>query len=145
MPMNIMKKHLLITTALCLLSFQAQQPELVVAIEGLRSRDGKILVALFDRADGFPDEKPTIGKTTVVSGNTPRVVFENVKPGRYALAIIHDENENGKLDTNAIGLPKEGFGFGNNVMGMFGPPSFKNASIVITDESVTHTVKMRYF
>ena len=48
--------------------------------------------------------------------------------GNYAIAILHDENDDGKMNTNFLGLPKEGYGFSNNVMGTFGPPTFSKAS-----------------
>ena len=57
-----------------------------------------------------------------------RVTFEGVPFGTYALKVFHDENDNGKLDTNFVGMPKEAFGFSNDAMGRFGPPDFDAAS-----------------
>ena len=61
------------------------------------------------------------------------VVFENVPVGSYALSVIHDENENFELDSNFFGIPKEGFGFGNDAMGSFGPPSFEKTLVKVGD------------
>lgn len=142
----MMRKFILLaaTFSFSASSSSIAQANLIVVVENVRSREGKILTALFDRAEGFP-EKAGIGRTNEASGTSTTVVFENLTPGRYALAIIHDENGNGKLDTNAIGIPLEGFCFGNNAMGLFGPPSFKKASIVIGTRSITQKLRMRYF
>ena len=68
----------------------------------------------------------------------------DLAPGKYAISIIHDENNNDKLDTNFIGIPKEGFGFSNNPRIMFGPPSFEKASFEINQAHVI-LIEMKYF
>lgn len=69
------------------------------------------------------------------------VTFENVPPGVYAFAVIHDENSNHKLDKNFIGVPKEGFGFANNPKVNLSAPSFKEGSVTeacpVTEINVT--------
>ncbi len=57
------------------------------------------------------------GKIVKVNGPEVTVVFENLAPGEYGISVVHDENENGDLDKNFVGIPKEGFAFGNNAMG----------------------------
>jgi uncharacterized protein (DUF2141 family) len=54
--------------------------------------------------------------------------FAGVAPGPYAVSVVHDENSNGRLDTNFIGIPREGAGASNNAKGHFGPPKFDAAS-----------------
>jgi uncharacterized protein (DUF2141 family) len=54
------------------------------------------------------------------------LLFKNLKPGKYAVRYFHDENLNGVMETNMAGKPKEGYGFSNNVTGMFGLPRLKN-------------------
>ena len=72
------------------------------------------------------------------------LVFEKVPPGTYAISVFHDANENGKLDSNFAGIPKEGFGFSNNAMGMFGPPSFGEAKFAFEGEKkIEITLKYR--
>jgi len=77
--------------------------------------------------------------------DTVAVVFENLEPGDYAVSVIHDRNNNGKLDTNRLGIPKEGFAFGNNAMGIFGPPSFENAKVSIRDKAVKQILNVKNF
>ena len=120
------------------------QTRLEVSVENIRNLDGNIRVGLFASEDTFLKDAVE-GKVVKVSGKAVTVVFENIKPGDYAISAIHDENANGDLDSNVFGMPKEGFAFGNNSMGMFGPPSFEKAKIsVIPNKTVMHTLKLRY-
>ena len=69
--------------------------------------------------------------------------FDNLTSGSYAVSVIHDENANNTLDTNWIGIPKEGYGFSGNKMGLAGPPSFNDAEVTLqTSQRVV--IKMRY-
>jgi uncharacterized protein (DUF2141 family) len=70
--------------------------------------------------------------------------FEDIPPGRYALAVVHDENMNGKLDTNAFGIPTEGYGFSNDVTGVFGAPAFSAASFAYDGRPLALTIRLRY-
>ena len=63
------------------------------------------------------------------------VVFSNLEPGRYAAIAFHDENGNGKLDKNFLGIPTEPYGFSNNVQGFLGPPTFDAAAMALGDSN----------
>lgn len=104
----------------------SQQNNLVVVVKNINEAKGNISVALFNNEKDFT-EKMLIGKRTLSKLGEVQVVFENIVPGVYAISVMHDVNENGKIDSNAFGIPKEGFGFSNDAMGMFGPPSFEKA------------------
>ena len=69
--------------------------------------------------------------------------FAGLPYGRFAVAVIHDENSNAKLDTFA-GIPREGFGFSRNPAVTFGPPRFKAAEFTIDSDADQQQVKMRY-
>ena len=73
-----------------------------------------------------------------------RCDFEDIPPGRYALAVIHDENMNGKLDANWLGVPKEGYGFSNDAKGLMGAPSFDAASFRYREGSLGLTIRLNY-
>jgi len=105
---------------------------ITVRVAGLRNNRGTVYVALFDNKKSFDDSKGAVqsGQARPKQG-TAIVVLKNVVPGRYALSFIHDENDNKKLDTNLIGIPKEGFGYSKDAMGRFGPPKFDDAALVI--------------
>jgi len=115
------------------------QGTLDVTVDGIRETEGTIWIGLFTNEADFP-HKAADGKVVAVKANTAHVVFENLKAGDYGLSIFHDANNNGKLDKNAFGIPKEGFGFGNNAMGTFGPPSFSKAKVVVTNSGVVKQV-----
>lgn len=69
--------------------------------------------------------------------------FVDLPPGSYAVALFHDENDNGRLDKR-FGIPTEGFGFSNNPHLWFGPPSFKAARVALTAGRVDETVRLTY-
>ena len=72
-----------------------------------------------------------------------QLVFEDLPAGDYAVSVMHDANKNGELDKTAIGIPKEGFGFSNNVLGRFGPPKFKEAKFTMPLEK-TLVITLKY-
>ena len=108
----------------------AQKNKLHIVITGFRNDRGKLLLSIFNADKGFPtSEKDAYGKHQQVVKNGKAVVDLELPEGEYAIAVLHDENGNLKMDTRAFGLPKEGYGFSQNVMGTFGPPSFKKAAV----------------
>src|SRR5688572_9305143 len=119
------------------------QGSIEVTVTNIKDAKGNIRVGLFNNEDDFL-EKAIEGKVVKSTGTDVTVVFENLKPGDYAVSIIHDENENGDIDKNFLGIPKEGFGFGNNAMGSFGPPDFKDAKVSVGGEKVKQVISMRY-
>jgi uncharacterized protein (DUF2141 family) len=120
------------------------QSRLEIVVKNLRDIKGSIRVGLFTNKQDFL-KNAVEGKVITVTGDNMIVVFDNLKPGDYALSIIHDENDNGKLDMNFIGMPKEGFAFGNNAMGAFGPPSFSKSKVNIQGSMVVRQeISMRY-
>jgi uncharacterized protein (DUF2141 family) len=103
-----------------------------VRIQGLRHDRGMILVALYDSEQAFTKKSGHVaGAETPPKSRGAVVVFDDVKPGRYALAFFQDENGNKKLDTNLLGVPTETFGFSKDAMGKLGPPTFAAAAIDI--------------
>lgn len=73
-----------------------------------------------------------------------RCDFEDIPPGTYAIAVIHDENMNGKLDTNWLGIPTEGYGFSNEEKGGAGVPSFSNASFPYDGHDLELNIGLHY-
>jgi uncharacterized protein (DUF2141 family) len=106
-------------------------PGIHVKVLNIRNSTGTVDCAFFDSPDGFPIEVLLEAKNVMVikvRHTEARCDFEDIPPVTYALAVIHDENMNGKLDTNWLGIPKEGYGFSNDVKGLLGAPSFSAAS-----------------
>lgn len=102
------------------------QNNLEVKIANIKNDKGDILIGLYDDGHNFP-RKTSDGKIVKASKDGVTVAFHDLKPGPYAISVLHDENSNKDMDQTTIGIPKEGFGFSNNAKGSFGPPSFDKA------------------
>lgn len=96
------------------------QITLTIEISSLRSSKGQILLELYDG-----NKNVLTGVKEGIKNNKCVILIKDLKPGKYAFRYFHDENSNSKLDTNWMGIPNEGFGFSNNVLGRFGPPAFE--------------------
>lgn len=116
---------------------------LVVSIQNINSSKGNIHVALYDAENNFL-KTHLQGRTTSADKGSVHIFFEGLAPGEYALAVIHDSNENGVLDTNLLGMPKEGFGFSNDGLGRFGPPAFDKVKFTWCGERETVVVRLKY-
>lgn len=116
-----------------------------VRVTNVSKKNGEVMVALFSSPAGFPYETSNAiqrQKGTAVNG-TAEVSFTNIKPGTYAIALFHDTNGDGKLNTNFMGIPKEGYGVSNNTYNTFSAPGYKESSF--THNSVTElTIQMKY-
>ena len=102
---------------------QSSCPGIHVKVVNIRNDTGTVDCALFESPVGFPIEvlRSAMNVMVIKVRNTEaRCDFEDIPPGTYALAVIHDENMNGKLDTNWLGIPKEGYGFSNDVKALLG-------------------------
>ncbi len=121
---------------------------LKVTVAKLDSNDGVVLVSLFKDGNGYPDDAAkAFGKEKgYIVERSATIIFKSVPPGSYAIAILHDENNNQKMDKNMLGIPKEGYGFSNNASAPFGPPSYKKASFMHTASKQTEIqIKAKYF
>lgn len=79
-----------------------------------------------------------------IKNNQAQCNFEGIPPGTYAIAVAHDENMNGKLDTNALGIPTEGYGFSNDAVGWLGAPPFSAASFSYVGGDLSLTIRLHY-
>jgi uncharacterized protein (DUF2141 family) len=113
-----------------------------VHVHQANSDRGQIRVLIFAKADGFPDQMEKAMKNYSVSpkNNKCELTIEGLPAGVYAISVIHDEDGNGKLNTNPVGYPTEKFGFSNNPKIYFGPPSFEKASFEL--KNAPHTVRI---
>lgn len=122
--------------------------KLVVHVSGFRNAKGVAGATLFNKADGWPEDNDKSFKHGPFpidpATRTATVTFADLAPGAYAFAVIHDENENKKLDRNLIGIPKEGFGFANNPHVALSAPSFKDASVNVQCPVTEINVALQY-
>lgn len=119
--------------------------ELKLNFKNLRNTKATIKYLVFTGSTGFPDDPSNaIKQGSFEASKASEGITLELGAGTYAISFIHDENNNNKLDTNFMGIPKEGFGFSSNPYIFFGPPSFKKASFELT-ENQTLSIEMRYF
>ena len=121
--------------------------DLTVEIHGIRSGDGHLYVAVHapESKDAFPAATGSVAALQRrASAGTLRLVVPDLSPGQYAVNAFHDENGNGELDTNLVGIPSEGYGFANDASASFGPPKFEDAAVDVSDEHGTAVMTLRY-
>ena len=119
---------------------------LVVQVEGLKDDQGGVHAALYASEDGFPTkpEKALRHADGKIEGGRARIVFEGIPPGGYAVAVYHDENGNGRLDTGFLGIPTEGLASSNDAKGFMGPPSFEKARVEVGPGENRIAVRVSY-
>ena len=106
--------------SILIINYSFSQHSLEVEITEIRNDKGNIMLQLFDA-----DEKVLSEEMSPIKENRCLFTFKNLKPAKYAVRYFHDENLNGKMETNLVGKPTEGYGFSNNAVGRFGPPPFE--------------------
>jgi len=141
---NVMKT-IIITSLVCLgcAITSMAQGTLQIEITNVKAGTGSVKIGLFDNERTFLKEA-SFSKTVKADSEKVVVMFNDIPLGEYAISVIHDENENGELDANFFGMPKEGFGFGNDAMGTFGPPSYEKALIKIGGQPSKQMITMKY-
>jgi uncharacterized protein (DUF2141 family) len=126
----------------------SQTSTLTVHINGARNTKGKIGVLLFQSPDGFPSEPSKAirqERINIDSGTlSAEATFKDLPDGTYAVSVLHDENDNGKMDKNFMGIPKEGYGASNNPRKRMGPPGFVEAKFSVTQPQQTIEIKLMY-
>jgi len=114
---------------------QIEPVKLSVVFKGLKNTKGKILVWVFNSEKGFPMKAEAAFKTisvTLEEGVIPRTQILGLPAGTYAVSAVHDENDNQKLETNWIGIPREGVAASRDAKGSMGPPKYRDAVLEIT-------------
>ena len=107
-------------------------------------KKGNLRIGIFKK-EGYPNaEKAINGKVLPVTSNKMLVNFPNFQAGIYGVAVIHDNDKNGKLSKNAFGYPTEAYGFSNNKFGTFGPPEFEEISFKVNEgKHTTISIKLK--
>lgn len=124
----------------------AKTADVTVTITDIRSSKGTIRACMTTDAGKFPKcrgDASSYRKVVKANGQV-ELTFTGVTPGRYAIALLHDENDNGKADRALGMMPKEGFGFSRDAKVRMGPPSFDSAAFDVTASSIRQTIRMRY-
>ena len=127
---------------ICILSFQLfsqSSGTLIVEINSFRNDDGKVAISIHNGDDGFPGGEETMVQAKYASIQDGKAIaeFDNLPFEEYAVSAYHDENANEELDTNWIGIPKEGTAASNNARGKMGPPKYEDAKFDFKENGFT--------
>jgi uncharacterized protein (DUF2141 family) len=121
---------------------------LTVRVNGARNTKGKIGVTLFQDAQGFPDEpsKAVRQQSVDIDPKTmsAQVTFKDIPQGTFAVSVLHDENSNGKMDKNFVGMPKEGYGASNNPKKKKRAPTFDEAKFAFNSSEQAIEITLIY-
>jgi uncharacterized protein (DUF2141 family) len=119
-----------------------------VEVAGLRDTRGQVCLSLYNSSKPqlFPQEAQQAqeSRCVKVAGNPMTVSFKNLKPGTYAIALLHDANSNGKDDRNFMGMPVEGFGFSRNPAVRTKAPAFSEASVPVSGTATNIKINVTY-
>jgi|SRR5271165_458790 len=124
--------------------------DLTITIDNLRNNSGQVFLCVFSAESSlsalFPDcarGNPAQSVRLPIQAGKATVTFKGLKDGTYAVAMIHDENNNGELDTNLLGIPTEGLGVSNNPR-LMGKPNFSEAQFAVKGNT-SISIQAKYF
>ena len=127
---------------------QADGVAVTITVTNIRNDDGVVRACMTADEDEFPrcQDNPDAHRA-VVDASEEGVTFRfyNVQPGRYAIALLHDEDDDGKMDRALGMMPTEGYGFSRDARVTTGPPRFSSAAIDIGSEPLSQSIRMRYW
>jgi uncharacterized protein (DUF2141 family) len=113
----------------------AQNVNLTVSVSGLKNDTGILKVGLYNSEGAFL-KMPYKSIPSEIKGNVATIIFEGIPKGEYAISAYQDENNNGKLDKNVMGIPSEDFACSNNAKGFMGPPKYMDAKFNIENDQI---------
>ena len=125
---------LVLTTTLSHSQDNIETYSITVKVDNALSDNGSMLIGLHNEDTYMKGKGLQNSKSEIVDGIVT-VTFENVAPGNYAIMVLHDENDNSKMDFDATGRPSESYGMSNNPM-LFGPPTFTDAKFELLKEDL---------
>jgi uncharacterized protein (DUF2141 family) len=139
----------ILVSTLILLTGAAQAGSIELTVTGLRSGDGSLGISLFKKSQSksFPGDSTAAEQRFYLPLNGQKnLVLEiaDIEETSYAISVMHDENNNGALDTNAVGIPKEGFGFSNNPRVTMGAPKFDKCEFTVGADEAQINIKLQY-
>ena len=126
-------------------AFSESSSTVLIEVAGFKNTRGTLNCRLFTKAADFPDGEGIVTLRVPITGPNTSCSFSNIEPGTYAVAVVHDENGNGKLDKNFVGVPSEGYGVSNNKTYALSAPKWDESSFMLgATERKALLVKLRY-
>lgn len=127
----------IIISIVCAFTFAVQNlsaQSLTLEVQGIEKVTGKLYVGIYNSVETFM-KKPLAGFVMEVKDKVMSIPCKGLPAGTYAFSLYQDENNNGKLDTAAFGIPTEKFGFSNDAEGVMGPPSYEKCSFTFSKDT----------
>ncbi len=126
------------------LSLFGESGTLVVSMTGFKSDKGKALLVVYDSKESFSKIEMARARAMVpVVAGKAQAEITNLPPGTYSVSVFHDENGNGKLDANFLGMPKESYGFSNDARGKAGPPEWEATTFTFEGGKKTISITLK--
>ena len=116
---------------------------IIVKITGLRSGKGQVRIAVFNSSETWLGEHPVYSSTIKVGGQTVTWRINDVPYGDYGIAAFHDENSNGKMDKNLVGVPKEPYGFSNNLTVILRAPRWEKGKFSVANPITEISIEIK--
>jgi uncharacterized protein (DUF2141 family) len=116
---------------------------IILKVTGLHSEKGQVRIAVFNSSETWLGEQPLYSSTIKVDGQSVVWKISDVPYGDYGIAAFHDENSNGKMDKNLLGIPKERYGFSNNVRATFGLPKWEKAKFAVKNSTTDISIEVK--
>jgi uncharacterized protein (DUF2141 family) len=116
----------------------AERGTLNIKISGFENNKGDCWFAL-DNSKEVHESKDSVfvGKILPIMNRGVYLKLDSLEYGYYAIKIFHDENNNGKIDLNFLGIPTEDYGYSNNVSGWFGPPKWEKTRFLFNQSEMS--------
>jgi len=119
------------------------QATIILKVTGLRSEKGQVKIAVFNSSEKWLGEQPLYSSAINVDGQSVTWKINDVPYGDYGVAVLHDENSNGKMDKNFAGIPLEPYGFSNNVRVTLGPPKWEKAKFAVKGSTTEVSIEVK--
>lgn len=125
---------------------QPKKGNLKVVVTHVKGNTGQLAFYLFNSDNGFPIKTGKALKSDFVktTGSTAECTFRDISAGTYAVFVFHDADNDKKLKTNFVGMPREGMGVSNNAKGHFGPPDYDDAKFNFNKSDQTISISLTY-
>ncbi|WP_421879609.1 DUF2141 domain-containing protein [Marinoscillum sp.] len=134
-----------IITLLCLIYgslLTAQTAKLTVEVTNIKTLEGKMRVALFNGESSYLKDADYEADTVIYDSGAVLITFKDLPLGEYAISLYHDQNDNGKLDANFMGIPSEPYAFSNNAPSRFGPAKYEEARFTLINDENKQQIKL---
>jgi len=138
-----MSKYFAYIGLFCLSLSSAYAADLTITVGNIQNKQGTIRIAVFAAPSGFPEHWESSMAVTEIPASQSSVTttFTDLPENSYAISVYHDMNNNGQLDKNFFGIPKEPYGFSGKGAS-FGPPSFSDAKISLGNANINLDINL---